>query len=365
LAGARLIFYVSGHGFGHATRACAVIAALRARARSALDIRVRSEAPEWIFTERDPELCCTAARVDAGMLQPNGLDLDLPGTLAAHEEFIAAWDAAVAREAGAIAELGASLVVGDIPPLAFAAARRAGVPGIGVANFSWDWILEGYAEAEPRWRPIVARYRQAYGEAQALFRLPFHGDLSAFHPIVDVPLLVNRSARTRRECRRSLGLADGDRRRLVLVSFGGFGSGPVGGALDEDLSGYVFAGFGPRPAGFRGEWIALSRPSPIRHEDLVQACDATLGKPGYGTVAEAIAHSTRLLYLPRTNFREIPVLERGLARYGCARSMPRDEFARGRWRPHLDALFAMPEAREALPAHGAQVIADALLAHLG
>jgi L-arabinokinase len=113
LAGARLIFYVSGHGFGHATRICAVIAALRARARSALDIQVRSETPEWIFTERDPALRCTAARVDVGMLQPNGLDLDLPGTLAAHEEFIAGWDAAVAREAGAIADLGASLVVGD------------------------------------------------------------------------------------------------------------------------------------------------------------------------------------------------------------------------------------------------------------
>jgi hypothetical protein len=96
----------------------------------------------------------------------------------------------------------------------------------------------------------------------------------------------------------------------------------------------------------------------------VQACDATLGKPGYGTVAEAIAHRTRFLYLPRTNFREIPALERGLARYACARSMPREEFARGRWRPHLDALFAMPEAREALPAHGSQVIADALLARL-
>lgn len=362
---ARLLFYVSGHGFGHATRACAVIAALRERAGPSLEIGVRSEAPAWIFTQRDPHLRCTPARVDVGMLQPNGLDLDLPGTLAAHEAFTADWEAAVAREAAVIADLGASLVAADIPPLPFAAARRAGVAGVGIANFSWDWILDGYAESEPRWRPIVARYREAYGEAQALFRLPFHGDLSAFHPIVDVPLVVNRSTRTRAECRRSLGLADGDRRRLVLVSFGGFGSGPLGAAAHEDLSGYVFAGFGPRPTGFAGEWIAVPQPSPIRHEDLIRACDAILGKPGYGTVAEVIAHRTRFLYLPRRDFREIPLLERGLDRHACARSMPRESFARGPWRPHLDALFAMPAAREAMPAHGAEVVADALLDRLG
>jgi hypothetical protein len=147
---------------------------------------------------------------------------------------------------------------------------------------------------------------------------------------------------------------------LVLVSFGGFGSGPLRGTADEDLSGYVFTGFGPRPPGFGGEWIAVDQPAPIRHEDLMRACDAILGKPGYGTVAEVIAHRTRFLYLPRSDFREIPLLERGLDRHACARSMPREEFARGRWRPHLDALFAMPEAREAMPAHGAEVIADAL-----
>ena len=357
----RLLFYVSGHGFGHATRSVALIAALRARAGRALEIGVRSDAPHWIFTERDPVLRCAAAPVDPGVLQPNGLDLDLPRTLAAHEALAAAWEESVEREAQAIDDFAAQLVVGDIPPLAFAAAQRAGVAAFAVANFSWDWILEGYAEADRRWQPIVARYRAAYFGAEALFRLPFHGDCSAFARIVDVPLLVNRSARAPEECRRRLGLSAGDRRRLVLVSFGGFGSSPFDATAGDDLSETVFVGFGPRPRGFTTDWIELPRPTPIPHEDLMQACDAVIGKPGYGTLAEAIVHRTRFLYLPRTEFREIPILEAALARHARARPLPRDDFEAGRWRPHLDALFALPEPGEPLAANGAELIADALL----
>jgi hypothetical protein len=361
---ARLLFYVSGHGFGHATRCAALIAALRARAARPLAIGVRSDAPLWIFTERDPALACAAAAIDPGVRQRNGLDLDLPATLADHEALGAAWDEAVRREAKAIADFAPDLVVGDVPPLAFAAARRAGAPAFAVANFGWDWIFEGYAEAEPRWRAVAARYRDAYAGAEALFRLPFHGAFPAFSRIADVPLLVNRSTRSPAACRRRLGLSDGDRRRLVLISFGGFGSSRFD-ATDGDAPGdTVFVGFAPPPPGLRAEWIALTRPSPIPHEDLMQACDAVIGKPGYGTVAEALVHRTRYLHLPRAGFREVPVLETALARHARARRMPRDDFESGRWGAHLEALFDLPAPADPPRADGAETIADALLERL-
>jgi hypothetical protein len=97
------------------------------------------------------------------------------------------------------------------------------------------------------------------------------------------------------------------------------------------------------------------------HEDLVHACDAVLGKPGYGSVAEALAHDARFLYLPRHDFREIPVLEEALARHGRARCMPREDFIAGRWRRHLDALFELPPPPSTLARDGAEVLAGHLL----
>jgi hypothetical protein len=45
LAAARLLYYVSGNGFGHATRTRALIAALAERAAGGFEAHVRSEAP--------------------------------------------------------------------------------------------------------------------------------------------------------------------------------------------------------------------------------------------------------------------------------------------------------------------------------
>jgi L-arabinokinase len=360
----QLAFYVSGHGFGHATRCVALIAALRTRAPG-LRVHVRSQAPAWIFRERDARVECSAAPIDPGVIQPSGLDLDLPATLAAHQAFVADWESALEREARALDALAPALVVGDIPPLAFAAAARAGVPGAALANFSWDWIFETWAAADPRWGPIIDRYREAYAHAEVAYRLPFHGDFSAFRRVVDTPLLVNRSRRSRLECRSELGVSARDPRRLVLVSFGGFGSAAVRVDGAEDLSAYLFVGLGgPAPAGFPGQWIDVARPSPLPHEDLVHACDAIVGKAGYGTIAEALAHGRRFLFLPRADFPEVPVLEEALLRHGCARAMPRDDFASGRWRAHLDALFAQPEAPCELACNGADAIAEALLARI-
>jgi hypothetical protein len=348
----------------------ALLRALRERAPR-LRLEVRTQAPHWIFSERDRGLRCSAAPIDPGVVQTSSLDLDLPASLAGQEAFVAAWDEHVAREAAWLRECGAGLVVGDVPPLAFAAAARAGLPSVAVANFSWEWITRSWAQQDPRWGPIAARYAEAHARAELAFRLPFHAeaDFASFRRVVDAGLLVNRARRSRQLCRAALGIGADEARRLVLVSFGGFGAvaygGREGGPRDA-LSDYVFVALEPgAPHDFPGEWIVLARPSPIPHEELVAACDALIGKAGFGTVAEALAHGTRFLYLPRANFPEVPLLQDGLQRHGCARPMPRDDFEAGRWSAHLAALFAQAAPRCELDCDADGAIADALLERLG
>jgi hypothetical protein len=276
---------------------------------------------------------------------------------------VARWAEAVAREAAWIAASGARLVVGDVPPLAFAAAERAGVASLAVANFGWDWILASYAAADPAWEPVVECYRRAYGAAELLLRLPLSGGLPGFRRVQDVPLLVNLSRRERAACRAALGVAPGETRRLVLVSFGGLG-GPGAGAVDEDLSGYRFVCCDAPPPRRQGEWLRVDSSEALPHEDVIHACDAVIGKPGYGTGAEALAHGVRALCLPRPGFPEAAPLFEELSRLGRARWMPRRDFEEGRWRPHLDALFAGPAPRPWPGTGGAEAVAGAVLARL-
>lgn len=358
---ADLLFYVSGHGFGHATRSAALIAALRRISPDPLRIHVRGGAPRWIFEDRDFRVDCSTAAIDPGMIQRNAFDVDLAATIQAHEEFADSWEMCLRQEAELLERIAPRVVVADIPPLAFGAAAAAGIPAVGVSNFSWDWILAGYADREPRLRPVIRRYAEAYRKAECVFRLPMHGDLGAFPVIVDVPLLTRRSRLPRGEVRSRLGIAEDERLPVVLVSFGGFDSGPLSAFEAPEMEGYLFFAFSEKPEGFQGDWRRLPTPSEIPHEELVAACDALIGKPGYSTAAEVIAERTRFLYLSRPDWTEGPALEAGLERDGCARAIPRDDFFAGRWRQHLDALLAQPLPAEPPATNGAEVIASQLL----
>src|SRR5699024_2228465 len=105
-------------------------------------------------------------------------------------------------------------------------------PGIGLANFSWDWIYEPFVTAWPKHAPLLAHLKGQYGKASRLLRLPFNEGLTAFPDVEDVPLIARRSTAERRETRRALGLPlDAP---LVLFSLGGHTSdGPDAARLAQ------------------------------------------------------------------------------------------------------------------------------------
>ena len=195
---ARIAFYISGHGLGHAMRMKELLGRVRA-----LDPRgallVMGSMPGWVFTE-PPALPAAFRRMrcDAGASQRNSLRLDVRRTLVENRAFYRGIGGLAREEAGRLRRARVGLVVGDIPPLAFLAASAAGIPSVAVGNFSWDWIYEAYEPAFPSFRPIVELIRDAYARADLLLRLPFHGRMDAFRRVRDIPLITRRAARPRR-----------------------------------------------------------------------------------------------------------------------------------------------------------------------
>ncbi len=91
--------------------------------------------------------------------------------------FYGTYDARIDADVRALAADRVSLVVGDIAPLAFEVAARLGVPGVAIANFTWDWIYEthpGLVTAAP-W--LVPMLRASYAKATLALELPFAGGL--------------------------------------------------------------------------------------------------------------------------------------------------------------------------------------------
>lgn len=328
-----LAAYVSGHGFGHATRLCEVLRAVRTRAPG-LALSVTGTIPAWLVRRDVPgpvELRPVAC--DAGLVQRDALRIDEAETAVRCAAFDAGWDAAVERETAYLRACGARAVLADVPALPFAAAARAGVPALGLANFSWDWIYAHLARRQPSLADSARRAAEAYGTASVLLELPFTGGVAAFPRRVPVGLVARRPRLDRAEARRRLGL---DGRPAVLVSFGGVGLPGLGpGALGRLAGSYRFL----LPEELEADRLAALG---VSYPDVIGAADAVVTKPGYGIVSDAIAAGTRLVYTERGDFPEYDVLVREMPRHLACAHVSNADLAAGRLAAPLERVLAMP-----------------------
>ncbi len=262
----------------------------------------------------------------------------------------------VEEEASVLRRAGVDLVVADIPPAAFPVARRAGCPGIGISNLSWDWIYSEYVRDSPSHAPLVEAIRTAYGQADLLLRLPFHGPCDAFPVVRDIPMVARRARCSPAEARRRLGLTD--TRPVVLLSFGGFEMRGIDFSRVERLTDFQFLTNQPlsRPA----RNVCVTAMDGLRYEDVVAQADAVITKPGYGIVSECLVNRVPVLYTPRGRFAESACLVDGLKRFGVSRFIGNDDLLAGNWQTGLEALLAQPRLWPELPADGARVAAEIL-----
>jgi hypothetical protein len=377
-----IVFYVSGHGFGHASRDIEVLNRLHAAAPG-LRLLVRTSAPRWIFDltltapiEWHPLAC------DMGIVQVDSLRLDLGATLARAAAHASTLPHLAAHEARFLREHDASCVVSDIPPLACAAARAAGLPSIAVGNFTWDWIYAGYEPEIHAYPDLVPALREAYAGTPLALRLPLHGGFEPFAAVEDVPFIARRSTRDPGETRRRFGLPLD--RPLVLASFGGYGLRDIDMTRVAEVREWLVVTTSnvqaprrgsemPDPAGAsasRGttlpDTVRLVDERDVyaagfRYEDLVAAVDAVATKPGYGIIAECVANGTAMLYTSRGRFVEYDVMVREMPQYLRCAFISNDDLLAGRWQAPLDALRAQGPPPPRPRVDGAEVVAERIL----
>ncbi|MCL4507154.1 MAG: hypothetical protein M1140_14195, partial [Chloroflexi bacterium] len=160
-----IAYFITPHGFGHATRASAVMAALQRRDPT-VRFEVFTSVPRWLFEQSlDLPFGYHEAAVDIGLAQQNSLHEDIPETVRRLDAFVPFRPALVEALARQVSALGCTKVVCDIAPLGIAVAQAAGLPSVLVENFTWDWIYEGYAEQMPELRPHIETLRGVFASA--------------------------------------------------------------------------------------------------------------------------------------------------------------------------------------------------------
>lgn len=319
-----LLVAVTPHGFGHAAQVAPVVNAL-ARRLPGMRVTVVSTVPGWFLRQRiQPDFELVERAADFGLSMNSALHIDLARSAAAYADLHRNWEARVEREACWLRSLQPNLVLADVPYLTLAAARAAAIPALALCSLNWADIYRCYFAQRGEASKVLEQMEAAYNGAQA-FLCP--------EPSMPMPTLANRVAigpigargsDRRDELDRRLGL--GSDVALVLVAPGGVQTRFAMEAWPESRAIHWLVS---------ESWqLAHPQATALEHTgmgftDLVASCDAVLGKCGYGTVVECVVNGKPLLYVPRPDWPEEPVLLNWLREHQAAVEVPADRLVSG------------------------------------
>jgi hypothetical protein len=343
----KLLYAITAHGFGHATRACTVAGLLQrfypeleitfstAVAADAMQrFSVSSAVRQFNLRQQDYE---------PGLIQHTCFELDAAATRYQYQLLSRQLDQRVARETRFLQQHGFDAVLSDVAAIPVAAASELGLPAAVIGNFSWDWILQPVFAGQPELMAYLERMQHQYHSAAMYFRLPFHATQHPFRQVQEAPLIGRRSCLSRHTILSRLGITHDQERPLILVAVGGWQATDLGSIQVDGCADYRFLVVGDLPINTpEAELVRLpfELGSGVGFPDLVKIADAGIVKPGYGTCSEFVINASRMIGITRTDNREAPVLREATERYIPYRPMSLEDFLGGQWRQALDHIMA-------------------------
>ena len=155
-------YYISDYGFGHATRSIAIIRNLLKRNK---DIHVTistSFSLEFVRQSLDPQfkgrISYRKVQNDIGyVLKANSIEPDVHALNEMYWRYLETFPDWVANESKYLSGENVNLIISDISPLPFIAAKQLNIPSLGISNFTWYTAYQGMIDNE-RLKPLYEAY---------------------------------------------------------------------------------------------------------------------------------------------------------------------------------------------------------------
>ena len=350
----RVACFVTPHGYGHAARASAIMAALHEQLPGAA-FDIYTHVPRAFFEQSlDGPFDYHPLLSDIGLVQHDALHEDVPETIRRLDALLPFDPEHIQRVATRLRERETALVICDIAPMGILIAGEAGLPSVLVENFTWDWIYEAYSESDPLIVPHAAYLAACFSRADHHIQTnpvcnPANVDLVT-------PPVARKSRTASGHVRKQLGIVPGQ--RMVLVSMGGVPEQhDFLDTLHEETSVDFVLPTGVAEMSRNGNVIELPHSSEFYHPDLVGAADAVIGKIGYSTISEVFHAGVPFGYIGRPRFREAPPLADFVSRQIPSVPISPDQVRSGAWVSERLPLLLGLQKQEPPSPNGADRIA--------
>lgn len=293
-----IAFYITNHGFGHASRNVPIIKKL-INSYKVEKIYVKSDASRCDFIKRNlPEygwnieyhMDCH----EVGLILKEGcMDLDKHATVNAVQKDLVHWKKYINREKIFLEKNRVDIVISDIIPWAIAAAKEKEIPSILIGNFSWAQSYQSMGMKENLWKPYEEYYKMA--------------DCALWYELHDLNLekyckktkLVSMVSRERSQSEIAL-IKSKYQRPIVFISMGA--SAEINEVIDVSDLPYEF--LYTRGIAFAGQNAHALPEDMINTTDYIGAADYIITKGGWSTVAEIMLQNKPAAMLFRGNLTE-------------------------------------------------------------
>jgi hypothetical protein len=91
--------------------------------------------------------------------------------------------------------------------------------------------------------------------------------------------------------------------------------------------------------------VLLPHHSDFFHPDIINACDAVVGKLGYSTLAEIYHAGVPYGYIPRSSFKESDILEAFVKNEMNSCAIFESQFHEGSWMSFLPEILSLPRIK--------------------
>ena len=305
-----VIFYISDHGFGHAARNIPIMKELLA-VDQAVNIIVKTGIAQGEFIQSnflgELRLSVIKESMDVGLvLKPMSFELDVPTLEERIKRYIESWEQRIKREVQLLTHEKPDLIVSDIVPWVFQAAKKANIKSVLISNFTWVEIYEEYLRTQ-----LVKEYQDCYDLADEVLMYEFSSSKMKERLVKYDEMSL---------CAREFDLSvvaeiqSGYKKPLVFISVGR----SVDLAEKIDVSNEPYHFIVTEGIQLVGENVTyLAKETPNTH-DYVCASEFVITKAGFGTVAEALLAKKKIAVIERDSIAEDRATVEWLVSHGLA-----------------------------------------------
>ncbi len=351
-SGCRIGFFISPHGYGHAARASAVMAAMH-DINPSIRFEIFTTIPEWFFLQSlsDP-FTYHSLLTDIGMVQESPLRDDLKETFRELNDFLPYDGSKIESLSREVRIAKCRLIICDISPMGIAVAQRSQIPSVLIENFTWDWIYRNYVSVDFPVNQHIEYLRKIFNSVN------YHIQTEPVCQCRNADLTTAPISRKLRvspqQMRQRLGIPDGV--KVMLITMGGVPEEyKFLTQLKHQNNIYFIIPGGSQSMQVIDNLVLLPHHSDFFHPDIVNACDAVVGKLGYSTLAEIYHTGVPYGYIPRSSFKESDILEAFVKNQMNGCTISESQFQEGSWMSFLPEILSLPRIKRNGPNGAADV----------